>query len=294
MTDIPLAFFCQAWVWIPSVFSYPALFPVFARPEPLLSTPALHLINENNLYQHCSIPAVPNYTFFRSCGPLGKIRRMRVKPKPNKYDTSTVKAKFRVARINPWRKLDFAHVRRLNFDCDRDIEARLTGIVFRSEVVVNFRNLGISNLDEIGNADDWPNMGKAKVIETFKSNKDRLWYDKWGKEVSNDVKWGKEVSNDVKWGKEVSNDVKWERRTTTKKTRPLGRRQVVRPLPDSTASEKKQALSLNQYAVSLVQKGEYATALIYFSRAQQLDTENQVYQANVDKCKEWISVKRGR
>lgn len=197
-----------------------------------------------------------------------------MKPKPKKYDTSAVKAKFRVARINPWRKLDFAHLRKLSFDCDRDIEARLTGISFRTGFALNFRNLGVSNLDEIGNANDWPDMGKAKVIETFKSNKDRQWYDKWGKNISNEVK--------------------WERRRAPKKTRPLTRRQVVRPLTDSTSSEKKQALSLNQYAVSLVQKGEYVTALIYFSRAQQLDPENQVYQANVDKCKEWISVKRGR
>jgi len=189
------------------------------------------------------------------------------------YNTSIVNAKFRVARITPDRDLSFDHDRELDFNYDRDIDARIKGVVFRDKALVGFQNLGISNLDDVMNPEEWPDTGKAEVGEAFHSERDSEWDDRWG---GGEEEKGKAYRKTAPFSGQPH--VSWE---------------VVEPLPD-TSYEKQEALSQNQYGVTLVRKGEYSTALLYFMKAAQLDPTNKTYRLNISKCKEWIAMRDRR
>ena len=192
------------------------------------------------------------------------------------YDTSLVHAKFRVARIKPERDLFFSFERELNFDPERDIDARLIGVIFREVAAVGFRNLGVSNLDEVSNPDEWPDTGKARPGEAMESKRDQRWYAKWGKAKETRVKWSQPARKSV--------------------SRASARPVPVSPLPQRRTKEgaKEQAHSFNQYAASLVQRGDYHAAQMYFQKAVELDPGNSVYRENIKRCQEWMDELGGR
>jgi len=207
---------------------------------------------------------------------LAKKMAMKGKTMSGMYDTSVVHAKFRIARIKPERELVFSPERTLNFDPERDIDARLIGVIFREVAAVGFRNLGVSNLNEVADPEEWPDTGKAMPGETMESKRDQRWYAKWGKAKETRVKWSQ----------------------TRRKLAPRAsaRPVPVSPLPKRVSEEgaKEKAHSFNQYAASLVQRGDYHAALMYFQKAVELDPGNTIYRENIKRCQEWLDELGGR
>jgi hypothetical protein len=96
------------------------------------------------------------------------------------YDTSKCNVKFRRPRILQSRSLSFDHRRKLGFEPNRRIKARLSGVVFRRKAAIGFRNVGISNLEEVMDRDDWPEVGKAQLPDTLRLERRKDWSRTWG------------------------------------------------------------------------------------------------------------------
>ena len=77
------------------------------------------------------------------------------------YDTSKCQVRFRKPRILPRRKRDFDQDRDLDFDPNRLIDARLQGVIFRTDSAVGFRNIGVGNVEDAMSTKDWPDVGPA-------------------------------------------------------------------------------------------------------------------------------------
>ena len=59
-----------------------------------------------------------------------------------------------------------------------------------------------------------------------------------------------------------------------------------------TASEKKRAFAFNEYALLLMESGEYDRAMNYFQKALDLDPSEGTYTINMNRCREWLDYKK--
>jgi tetratricopeptide (TPR) repeat protein len=105
--------------------------------------------------------------------------------------------KFRKARIVPRRKRHFDQDRHLQFEHNRNIRARLQGVRFRNEpYAIGFRNIGVSNIEEAADAQDWPNVGPAKKPDSLVVERDSDYNQVWGRDRSYQEKWGDQIDDD--------------------------------------------------------------------------------------------------
>jgi len=248
---------------------------------------------------------------------------------PMLFDTSKCQVRFRKPRILQSRKLFFDHRRRLNFDHVRMIDARLQGVIFREKGAVGFRNIGVSNIDEITGEEDWPDVGQARPPETLKVERSKQWEKTWGKESTYLEMWGVPRSNDTDDQLYESERIKPQISYHKRKTGvPSGRtgsgvsrnamttpkvevsREPVMAVSASSleprtptishevyaasARDKKRALLFNEYALALMDSQKYERAMTYFKKAQDIDPGEETYRINMERCREWLEYqKRG-
>jgi hypothetical protein len=248
---------------------------------------------------------------------------------PTLYDTSKCHVKFRKPRILQSRKLFFDHNRDLNFDHVRMINARLQGVIFRDKSAVGFRNIGVSNVEEVMGRGDWPDVGPAKPPETMKIQRNDHWESTWGKDHTYRERWGVSPKEDTKeylYSRErIKPQVSYHkgRSRTTRTTTPSGTvhkkrtspkvEVVEEPIlakpsssrastqqtftfetPVISAKDKKRALLFNEYALALMDSQKYERAMTYFNKAQDLDPGEETYRINMKRCREWLEYqKRG-
>ncbi len=106
------------------------------------------------------------------------------------YDTSICQVKFRNPRILMKRKRTFDQDRDLSFDHNRRIDVRLQGILFRKTKAIGFRNIGVSNLEDIDKSEDWPTVEPAKSPESMVMDRDSDWEHTWGMDQTYEEIWG--------------------------------------------------------------------------------------------------------
>ncbi|MGA1848144.1 MAG: tetratricopeptide repeat protein [Thermoplasmatota archaeon] len=261
--------------------------------------------------------------------PSAGKRNSQTSRMPTLYDTSKCQVKFRKPRILQSRKLFFDHDRDLNFNHVRFIGARLQGVIFREESAVGFRNIGVSNIEEVMSKEDWPDVGPARSPETLKIQRNDHWEGTWGKEQSYIERWGvkrKEDSREQLYSRDrikpqVSYHKRGARPVRTKtparpvqEKRPTPKVEVIEEpviaAPSSTwqppaqtfsygaqatsAKDKKRALLFNEYALALMDSQKYERAMTYFQKAQDLDPGEETYRINMKRCREWLEYqKRG-
>ncbi|MFW3146108.1 MAG: tetratricopeptide repeat protein [Thermoplasmatota archaeon] len=56
--------------------------------------------------------------------------------------------------------------------------------------------------------------------------------------------------------------------------------------------DKKRAFAFNEYALALMEAGEYQRAMTYFNKALDLDPTEETYHINLDRCNQWLDYKR--
>ncbi len=244
---------------------------------------------------------------------------------PTLYDTSKCQVKFRKPRILQSRKLFFDHNRHLNFNHVRMIDARLQGVIFREKGAVEFRNIGVSNIEQVMSKEDWPDVGSAKPPETLKIQRNDHWEGTWGKDQSYIERWGvkkKEDSREHLYSRDrLKPQLSYQKRgmksTTTRTQTPskliMQKRtspkvevieEPVIAVPSSTwqppaqtfsygtpatpAKDKKRALLFNEYALALMDSQKYERAMTYFQKAQDLDPGEETYRINMKRCREWL------
>ncbi|MGA1822320.1 MAG: tetratricopeptide repeat protein [Thermoplasmatota archaeon] len=211
------------------------------------------------------------------------------------FDTSKCSAKFRKARIQPNRKRSFNEDRDLGFKWDRDIDARLQGVVFREQFAIGFRNIGISNLDYVMDEKDWPKTEKAKLGDTLAVSRSKGYQKRWGQDRSYQEEWGVPST----WGRRATRlkpqvtravvieepNVSWEE--------PKGK-----PEPgagqEPSPVDRKRAYAYNEYGLSLMEDGDFSGAVNYFKEAIKLDPIEDVYKINLQRCNEWLDYKKRR
>lgn len=213
------------------------------------------------------------------------------------FDTSKCTAKFRKARIRPKRKRSFNEDREIGFDFDRDIEARLEGMVFREQFAVGFRNLGIGNLDQVQvvEKDDWPDAGKAELGNTLAVDRTRGYQNRWGKDRSYKENWGTPMAPGRKQARrqsQVSRAVVVEEQPVTRQ-QPARSQQPAASVRPSSVSRKR-AYAYNEYGLSLMEDGDYRGATNNFKEAIKLDPIEDVYKINLQRCSEWLNYKKKR
>jgi hypothetical protein len=242
---------------------------------------------------------------------------------PTLYDTSKCQVKFRKPRILQSRKLFFDHNRDLNFNHVRFIDARLQGVIFRKEKVIGFRNIGVSNIEQVMDRKDWPDVGPAKSPETLKIQRNNHWEKTWGKDHTYRERWGVASKKDTKdylssrerIKPQVSYHKRGTRTTRTKspskpvqQKRPSPKVEVIEEpvitapsstwqppartfsygAPATSAKDKKRALLFNEYALALMDSQKYERAMTYFQKAQDLDPGEETYRINMKRCREWL------
>ena len=112
------------------------------------------------------------------------------------YDTSVCQVKFRKPRILMSRNRTFDEDRELNFDHKRRIKTRLQGVVFRKTKVIGFRNIGVSNIEEVSEDSDWPEVEPAKSPESLVQERDSDWEQTWGRDQAYEEVWGTSIDID--------------------------------------------------------------------------------------------------
>ena len=205
-------------------------------------------------------------------------KRKKSKRKSEKkrfFDTSKPQAKFRRARIDWERGTEFDENRDLDFNWDRDIDARLQGIVFREKGSIGFRNLGVTNLDDVLDDEDWPDYGEAKPGKKFKKERIKDYTKRWGKDLSYDERWGVDIPLEQQPKAMISHH-KYSFDNIVRDE--IGR---------EGRSKKSRAVKLNDYGLSLMEEGDYLSALEYFKKAIDLDPEEKVYKKNLNRCRLW-------
>jgi len=238
----------------------------------------------------------------RSPGDRGLAVVRRGSDKEGLYDTSRCNVKFRRPRILQSRSLTFDHRRKLGFDANRKIRARLNGVIFRREAAVGFRNVGISNLEDVMDRTDWPNVGQASPPDTLKVERRDGWAKTWGRDKGYKDKWGSQPSRKPEGPKEGEADGEEDQevfRVSTGKGKDRSERTAITLEPVSPVTRtdpvmRKKALAFNEYALQLMESGEYVRARSYFQKAIELDPEEQVYVTNLERCQKWMDYyKRG-
>lgn len=231
-------------------------------------------------------------------------RKHRSSSKKRIFDTSVCQVRFRKPRVLADRSRSFDHDRELSFDHNRKIEARLLGVIFRDDRAIGFRNIGVSNIEELSSKEDWPDIGPAtKPGSLIKKRRDG--YDRtWGREQSYEQKWGVRAivpQPSYKDHSQVS-DVQDEKIKSSsskkKKQRKSGSRQgvvidtgspiIVSPKREVSSKDHKRAFAFNEYALALMEAGEYQRALTYFQKALDLDSTEETYHINMDRCRKWL------
>ncbi|MBN1390013.1 MAG: tetratricopeptide repeat protein [Candidatus Thermoplasmatota archaeon] len=74
------------------------------------------------------------------------------------------------------------------------------------------------------------------------------------------------------------------------------RNKQVMTAPASTTrtvnpKDQKRAFAFNEYALALMESGEYERAMDYFQKALDLDPSEQTYSINMMRCREWLDYK---
>jgi hypothetical protein len=273
-------------------------------------------------------------------------RKKRRNVSPRLYDTSKCQVKFRQPRILQRRPRLFDENRELSFDHQRVIDVRLQGVIFRNEPAVGFRNIGVSNVDDVMDKGDWPDVGPAKPPDTLKIERDSDWEETWGKVESFHRRWEvnpRDVpkrSRDYLYSRDrvqpqltYVDELRSKQKSTPKRSahqkqpprRPAEQQhqRVYSPQPKqkpkiqarsqpiyappstftnvpvrttvekkATSGEKKRAFAFNEYALLLMESGEYDRAMNYFQKALNLDPLEETYKINMKRCKEWLEYKR--
>jgi len=229
-------------------------------------------------------------------------KKVAVAQRMNLYDTSICHAKFRRPRILQNRERSFDANRKLNFDPNRKIDARLTGVVFRTVTAVGFRNLGLSNLDDVKDMKDWPEVGKARPPETMSIKRHENWERTWGKDTSHEQRWGpasqmrggahpikermKQVATEIMEGPALE-------RIPSSYPQMSAQTTVVREYaPQTSEKDRKKAFAFNEYALALMEMEDYGRAMSYFEKALDLDPGEQIYRTNLERCQQWLEHKR--
>lgn len=241
------------------------------------------------------------------------------------YDTSECQVKFRKPRVLMDRNRSFDHDRELTFDHNRMIQARLQGVFFRDGFAVGFRNIGVSNIEVLSSKEDWPDVGPAKKPETLKKKKSKGYKKTWGPEQSFQQKWGQEAADPEdylirrkrikpqlsheKYSKIDEKPVEMVISTSPSKKKKKDSRSQVKfdtgksisappsrvevrshsPVKRQVSSkDKKRAFAFNEYALALMEAGEYQKAMTYFNKALDLDPTEETYHINMDRCNQWL------
>ena len=205
----------------------------------------------------------------------GKRKKKKKKREKSRFfDTSKPQAKFRRARIDWERGTEFDEDRDLNFNWNRDIDARLKGIIFRERGAIGFRILGVNNLDDVMEKDDWPDYGKAKPGKRFKQERIKGYTDRWGEDRSFDERWRYEIPLDQQPKAMISHHK-------------FSFDDVLREGEGGTQSKKKRAVKFNDFGLTLMEEGDYLSALEYFKKARDLDPDERVYVKNLERCRKW-------
>lgn len=214
-----------------------------------------------------------------------KSKRVKKKEKTweaELFDTSKPTAKFRKARIKVKRRRSFNERRKLDFDWDRDIDARLEGVVFRKSGSIGFRNLGVDNLDDVMEHSDWPKTGKAKIGESNVKKRWKNYEKRWGKDKTREEDWGVRVP--------LQNQRKVIATPVAEKAQVIEEKST-----QSNFIEKKKAFTYNEYGLAQMKAGDLVGAMRYFMEAIRIDPNENVYRLNFQKCKElYDSGRKGR
>lgn len=214
------------------------------------------------------------------------------------YDTSKCNVKFRRPRILQSRSLSFDHRRKLGFEPNRRIKARLSGVVFRRKAAIGFRNVGISNLEEVMDRDDWPEVGKAQLPDTLRLERRKDWSRTWGQDKGYREKWGTSpiVKREVQVETGEAEDDEVFRASPEKRREPASivtiEEQPAGPASRVSPVMRRKALAFNEYALQLMESGEYVRAQSYFRKAIELDPDETVYVTNLERCQKWMDYYR--
>ncbi|MGA1820562.1 MAG: tetratricopeptide repeat protein [Thermoplasmatota archaeon] len=261
------------------------------------------------------------------------------------YDTSKCQVRFRKPRILQRRSRNFDQDRELDFDPNRLIDARLQGVIFRTGSVVGFRNIGVSNIEDVKDKKDWPDVGPAAPPDSMRVQRSRDWEQTWGSDVAFDRRWGgqrKSQSREYLYSqdrikpqlsyysqkKPVPREPPIQRKTyqqvydprprpqpsarPTPQPQPRSRPKVevisepVYAPPSTTVQrsvsysvpkpvnpkDQKRAFAFNEYALALMESGEYERAMNYFQKALDLDPSEETYTINMNRCREWLDYKQ--
>ena len=258
-------------------------------------------------------------------------RKSKSSSKSRIFDTSVCQARFRKPRVLVDRNRSFDHDRELSFDPYRMIDARLYGVKFRDDFAIGFRNIGVSNIEELSSKEDWPDVSPATYPLSLNKSR-RKGYDRtWGREKSYGQKWGvravdpkpsydtRHEVTDVPEKRRSSSPSKKKKTPSKKKKQKSGGRQNVRietgtpiivpprredafstssasPKREISSKDRKRAFAFNEYALALMEAGEYKRALTYFQKALDLDSTQEAYHINMGRCRQWLdySKKGGR
>lgn len=286
---------------------------------------------------------------------VGKGKRKRVSVK-DKFDTSKCQVKFRNPRVDVDRDTSFDPDRDLNFNHNRMIEARLSGVVFRDHFAIGFRNTGIGNIEEIASKDDWPEVEPAKSPSSLVVERDRDWDKTWGRDQSYKQRWGSDIDrhhetsiypapriepqltyyeskssgkgrkkskakarkkstpkNEIIDYNTIRSDLKKKAQAQRMTLLETGREPIHSPpsrnetsppyqvvFDDDSRSgispkDRKRGYAFNEYALSLMESGQYDRAMKYFKKARDLDPYEETYRTNMNRCQQWIDYRtRGR
>ncbi|MGA1872122.1 MAG: tetratricopeptide repeat protein [Thermoplasmatota archaeon] len=261
------------------------------------------------------------------------------------YDTSKCQVKFRKPRILQRRNRNFDHDRELGFDPNRLIDTRLQGVIFRKESAVGFRNVGIGNVDDVMDKNDWPDVGPAQVPDSLRIQRDKDWEQTWGNDEPFERRWGgrRSVKDDeyIYWRDRIKPQLSYYhekkpsprqepvRKSSTQEVydpRPRPQQKRISPSqpvqrsrprvevisepiiappsrvdtrsitttvqPSVNPKDQKRAFAFNEYALALMESGEYERAMNYFQKALDLDSAEETYRINMKRCREWLDYKR--
>jgi tetratricopeptide (TPR) repeat protein len=211
-----------------------------------------------------------------------KVRKKDIEWEAELFDTSKPTAKFRKARIGAHRKRDFDEDRDLSFVWDRDIDARLTGVVFRKKGAIGFRNMGVENLDDVMEPSDWPDTGKAEPPETMSKKRFKGYQKRWGKDKTYAEQWGVHIPL-----------IKQPNAFVTHHVVEKGHRADVEKISTGDVNRRR-AFTYNEYGLALMEEGDYKEALSYFTEAIKMDPGEDTYRINLQRCKEWYDYSRRR
>jgi hypothetical protein len=283
----------------------------------------------------------------------GKGRKRSIK---DMYDTSVCHVKFRKPRIVPERKRTFDQDRELYFDHMRRIRARLQGVVFRDHFAIGFRNIGVSNIEEVSEKRDWPKVAPAQSPKSLIVERDSDWERTWGRDESYSGRWGTARDEDHETvlypAERIPPQLTYysKRKVVEDKTKPEWRRTKIEPtktketkrrsllssereeskwktrgsekvnqldggasnppievppsriewIDENTGSgsgmgeasvspkDKKRAFAFNEYALALMESGQYKRAMTYFQKARNLDPREEIYKTNMNRCQQWL------